>query len=261
MRRFLRAFGLYERVFQKRIHNGLLMEVCPAEHIQQQLFWHGYYEKQAVQVWEQLVIPGSIVLDIGANTGYYSLVAAPRAAHVYAFEPAPLLRKAIEANCKLNNLENIVVVPIAAGAGPGTATLYLSATDNTGMTGMRPAENFSGRQETVAVMDIDGWLFSQQIEKVDLVKIDVEGAEMEVLQGMSGMLDSNNPVIFIEVIGSLLGGYGHTPEAVFQFLEEKGFKAWLPDFRQGLIALDKSCEADTVIFARPGTLPEKMVQR
>ena len=75
--------------FLKRIHNGLLVAVEPREHIQQQLFWYGFYEKIYVLTWEAFILPGAVVLDIGANFGYYSMVAAPKASAVYAFEPEP----------------------------------------------------------------------------------------------------------------------------------------------------------------------------
>lgn len=236
------------------------MQVCPAEHIQRQLFWHGFYEKQAILCWEQLVKPGCTVLDIGANAGYYSLVAAPLAGHVVGFEPATDLRRQFETNLHLNQLQNVTVVPMAAGSSRGETTLFLSAADNTGMNAVRIPENFSGSQEKVQVTDIDSWMAENNIPDAHLVKIDVEGAEMEVLSGMTQLLKRSTPILFIEVIAAQLAAFGQSPVALFGFLREKGYTAFLPGPAGGLTPLEDAVEADTVIFARPGSLPQKLLR-
>ena len=260
MRAILRLAGIEQRSFVKKIHNGLLMQVCPAEHIQRQLFWHGFYEKQAILCWEQLIRPGSTVLDIGANAGYYSLVAAPRAGHVVGFEPATALRQQFETNLQLNHLQNVTIVPMAAGIARGETTLFLSAADNTGMNAVKVPENFSGSRENVQVTDIDSWMAENNLPDVHLIKIDVEGAEMDVLTGMTQLLLRSRPILFVEVIAAQLAVFGQSPAILFGFLREKGYTAFLPGPAGSLSPLENVVEADTVIFAAPGSIPQQLLQ-
>lgn len=202
------------------------MYVNPSEHIQQQLFWYGYYEKEVILTWEAFLQTGYVVLDIGANAGYYSLIASRKVRQVYAFEPSPLMRQQLEKNIALNALPNISVEPYAVSDKDGTARLYLSADDNSGMTGMQPAENFSGTTEMVKTVSIDEWLLTKGSPTINVIKIDVEGAEMKVLEGMKGLLKKDHPDICIEIIPSLLGKYGNKAEDVFQFLDDLGYNPY-----------------------------------
>jgi FkbM family methyltransferase len=222
-RSFMQRMGLLNRIYTKKLHNGLLMYVNPSEHIQQQLFWYGYYEKEVIQTWESLLHTGFVVLDIGANAGYYSLIAAIRTKQVYAFEPSLAMRQQLESNIKLNAIRNISVEPCAVSDRNGTATLYLSSSDNSGMTGMQPAENFSGVTQTINTVSIDEWIVTKDSLRIDMIKIDVEGAEMKVLEGMKNVLEKDHPGIFIEIIPSLLEKYGSKAEDVFQFLDKFGY--------------------------------------
>jgi FkbM family methyltransferase len=219
----MKRMGLLNRVYIKKLHNGALMKVNPSEHIQQQLFWYGYYEKDVILAWESFTQKDFTVLDIGANAGYYSLIASKKVHQVYAFEPSPLMRLQLEQNIALNGNQNISVEPYAASDQSGAATLYLSANDNSGMTGMQPAENFSGTTELVKAITIDEWHITKGSPKIHMIKIDVEGAEMKVLEGMKGLLKRDQPGIFIEVVPELLRKYGHTTEGLFKFLGDLGY--------------------------------------
>jgi FkbM family methyltransferase len=228
------------------------MYVKPSEHIQQQLFWYGYYEKNAILTWEALIPSNAVVLDIGANAGYYSLVAAPKASAVYAFEPAKAMTEEIEKNSHLNNFSNIHVQAFALGKQAINAGLYLSATDNTGMTGLAMPANFSGETETVSIQTLDQWTATQKPARVDCIKIDVEGAEMDVLSGASSVLQQYKPVILIEIIASLLTKFNSTPSSIYQLLSASGYTAYEIVSAGLLRRLDEPKEAYTVIFLPAG---------
>lgn len=234
------------------MHNNSLMYVNPLEHIQQQLFWYGYYEKEAILTWEAFIQPGDTVLDIGANAGYYSLVAAPKAKLVYAFEPATSIRQLLEKNVSLNKFDNIRVQAVAISNEAGKATLYLSSEDNIGMAGLRPAENFSGNTEIVNTITLDEWIASQDIKKIALIKIDAEGTEMNILAGMRTILEEHKPAIFMEVIAELLGKFDQSPSAIFKLLLSTGYTAYEPVISCVLKPLHKPKEADIVIFLPAG---------
>lgn len=246
----MKLTGTFDRVYTKKLHNGYFMQVNPTEHIQQQLFWYGYYEKNIVQVWESLIQENCTVLDIGANAGYYSLVAAKRAKQVYAFEPSPAIRQQLEKNIAINGIKNISVEPYAVSNEAGKATLYVSANDNSGMSGLQPAANFSGITETVNTIRIDEWIRSKNSPKINAIKIDVEGAELKVLEGMKQLLGKDKPPVFIEVADSLLVKYGYSSLDIYRFFENIHYVAFEMDAENKLKKLDRQEQAtsEMVLF-------------
>ena len=248
--RFLKYFGLDKKTYKKKLHNGLLVEVCPADHIQQQIFWYGYYEKSAIELWETLIQPDSVVLDIGANIGYYSLVASAKASSgtVYAFEPGSFLLQKLAQNVKINRISNVHVIPVAISNQTGSAIFYPADLSNLGMSGLRQPSNFCGLQEKVNSIRLDEWAAAIQIDQVDIIKIDVEGAELSALQSMTQVLTTFKPILFVEVIGVLLKRFGDSVEALFQALEEFGYLPYKIEKELTLKKLDRPEENDSVIF-------------
>lgn len=224
------------------------MKVCPSEHIQQQLFWYGYYEKEAVLTWETLIGKDHTVIDIGANAGYYTLIAAPRAKQVIAFEPSHEIRAQLEGNVRRNGFENVRIESFALSNVTRQADLFLSRADNTGMSSLQPPENFPGKKESVSVITLDEWIATQPISSLTLVKIDVEGAEWNVLSGMTGILAKYKPVLFVEVISELLARFGHSVNDVYDLLHNLGYAAYEIVAPNTLRRVMNPAEADTIVF-------------
>lgn len=251
-RALLRRTGLYERDFIKKLHNGRLFRVCAADHIRQQILWYGYYEKDAVRCWEALAEPNMIVIDAGANTGYYSVVAAARKANVFAFEPASNNRKELEANISLNPGLHITVSSSALSNKNAEAIFYIAGKDNSGMSGLQEPENFSGTKEMVRLIRFDDWRKEQGIGSPGLIKIDTEGAEMDILEGMRATLLECHPLLFIEVMPEHLEKTGHTVTSLFSYLSALQYEAFLPVAPLLLKRLQVPAAADVVIFAPAG---------
>ena len=223
---FLRSFKLDHKTYRKKLSHGLYINLVPADHIQKEIFWYGYYEKEAVKLWFELIKLDSVVVDVGSNIGYYSLLAASKATtgHIYAFEPVSFLQEAIKKNISLNHLSNISVYPFAVSAQKKEAVVYVSAEDNLGMSGLHPPENFSGKTENVSTISLDEWKQSNAIKKIDFIKIDVEGSEMNVLLGMQSILLKDKPVVFIEIIQKNLSQFGISIEDVYTFINSFNYK-------------------------------------
>lgn len=219
-KKILLLLNLSSRTYKKKIHNNLYINVTPCDHLQEQIFWYGYYEKEAILIWEKLIATDSTVIDIGANIGYYSIVAGHMAkkGKVFAFEPIAALRKKIELNCSINKLANVSIEPFAVGNQPGKCKIYISSNDNVGMSGIQPQENFSGITEDTDMISLDEWSSFHQLKKIDIIKIDTEGAELKVLQGMIKIIEQNRPAIILEVITELLSMFGHTSSEVHSLL-------------------------------------------
>ncbi|MGE3619111.1 MAG: FkbM family methyltransferase [Acidimicrobiia bacterium] len=147
--------------------------------------------------------------DVGANTGFYSLIAAVVAPEVRitAFEPLPEARALLEANLALNGLaERVVVDPRAVGATPGTATLHIPVplADGTVETSASLSAEFKGDQVErgidVAVTTLDEAWLALGRPPTSFVKVDVEGAEPAALAGSTALVDGARPILSVEVL-------------------------------------------------------------
>jgi FkbM family methyltransferase len=171
--------------------------------------------------------PGDIVVDIGANIGVHSLPMARRAgqigATVFAFEAAPDTADRLESNA-IRNEVRLEVVRRALGATFGRATLSAAASWDPSDTGVRSLFGDGPSVCEVQVVTFDSWAEERRLSRLDLVKVDVEGAEMAVLQGMEGSLARLRPrLIVVEVVPDHLRRAGSSPEALAAFFEGLGY--------------------------------------
>lgn len=154
----------------------------------------GTYEHDTVQIFQKLVKPGMTVVDVGAHVGFYTLLAARLVGdngRVYAFEPNPEVYNILVRNIQINGYREIVrAVPKGVSNKKRTISLYVSCerSDEASFYSQESADNKCIEVETVSLDEFfadEGW------PKVDLVKIDVEGAEVEVLEGMRELTRRN----------------------------------------------------------------------
>jgi FkbM family methyltransferase len=156
--------------------------------------------------------PGSTFVDVGANVGYYALVAGAflRAkgggGRVYAFEPNPAVYAMFVESVRLSALDGIIeTYPLAVGDGDLPAVeLYLACGENSGLSTLAPyaahlesGELSKDRRVTVKCTSLDSFVSEHGVGRIDWLKIDVETAEMMVLGGMKGLLEKNPPTRII----------------------------------------------------------------
>jgi FkbM family methyltransferase len=251
MRSLLRLLHLEEYTYLKKISPGIYLYVNAFDHIQYHLFWYGCYELPAITLWRQLTTPDAVVIDIGANIGYYSIIAAHKAAagQVYAFEPYSAARRQLQRNIDVNHFRHIEALPFAVSDHAGTQALYISAKDNTSMTGLAPATNFSGNTETVQTVALDGWADARGLSRIDLLKIDVEGAEISVLSSMARILQRYRPLVFIEVRGQHLQKFGKTADDIYRLFSGHDYQPYEITGPGMLKKIASAVEGDSIIFA------------
>ncbi len=172
--------------------------------------------------------PGMTVVDIGANQGLYTLLFADlvgERGRVLAFEPDDLLYDALAENVAFNQARNVQLHHLAVGSGHGTMTLYRSLL-NSGDNRLATKSPKDGLRETVRVQieRLDVTLAGQRI---DFIKIDVQGWEMEAFRGMQALLDlpANRKIaIYFEFSPLDLQEAGTKPVEPLVFLKENGFE-------------------------------------
>jgi len=188
-----------DRKFVVRLsHTNLFMELTPAnQDIDLPVLQFGAYEISGTRFVQTLLKPGMVFVDVGANSGYYSLIASGLVApsgHVFAIEPAHIPYLKLVRNIQINGLENVKAIQSAAGIRSGRSVLYGSVVDrNDGLGSLAPGSGRSRLGRDVRVVTLDEVVRDTPTGKADLVKIDVEGTELDVLRGGEALLSSSSP--------------------------------------------------------------------
>lgn len=187
-----------ERV-ERSVH-GYRMLLNPQDPgISRNLWLNGDREQQLRHLLEQELEPGNVVLDLGANIGYYALLERQLIGdegHIYALEPSPSNFELLKANIALNGAEQAIeVFPLAGGSAPSTGRFYLSEHSN--LNTFIPRLNNGARahgitDDYIEVEIVDMTSFLADKRPIDLLRMDVEGFEVEVIAGLRPAIESGN---------------------------------------------------------------------
>nr|MBN1230031.1 FkbM family methyltransferase [Anaerolineae bacterium] len=188
------------------------------------------YEIEKHRALESFLRPGDVFIDIGANKGDFSLLAARlvgQNGQVLAFEPEPTNCHWVQKSITLNGYTNIALYTIALSDKADMATLYIG--EKSGWHTLIPGQRHRDKGTiSVKTRTLDDCLREQGVlDSVNVIKIDVEGAEMSVLQGASETLARNRDLIVLLDIHPQLGV---SPEAVCAFLRERDFQLFAEEY-------------------------------
>ena len=174
-----------------------------------------------------LVKPDSRVIDVGANIGMLTLPLARAAStgRVVAFEPDPSNRARLEEHISMNAFGNVKVMALGLGSEQRVHRLYKVVGSNAGMNRIVLEDPSSDRfpYSEIKVERLDGLLPSLGLDRVDLIKIDVEGFELEVLKGAEATLRDFHPTLFIELDDDNLGENGSSAAQLIEWLVQRGY--------------------------------------
>lgn len=143
--------------------------------------------------------PGAVFLDIGANIGLHSLYMSAHAQHIHAFEPWLPARTRLSAAVADNDLRLIALHPFALGEHDCELPFYEPASANLGTGSFCRGLNVNRPHGVLPVRQGDGVLNALGLDRVDVIKIDTEGFEIEVLRGLRQSLARFNPVVVVEI--------------------------------------------------------------
>jgi len=193
--------------------NSLCLYVC------------GSFEPNEFAFLDRILAPGMTFVDVGANDGYYSIFAARRlgaTGRVVAIEPSSRERRRLEANIVRNGIKTITVLPIALAEAPGKGELKLADGMHTGhntLGGFATEGVMAAATETVDLDTLDNVASLLHLDRVDLIKIDAEGAEVAVLQGARSVIAAQRPVLLVEVNNRALAAQGHSATSLLEMME------------------------------------------
>lgn len=186
-------------------YDSTLRLLCdPGSEIEWCVLFKGYYEVDLSNFLKTLVKPGMIVFDVGANVGVHSILTGSRvtdSGKVFAFEPNPGIRRRLQNNLQLNDLEHRVsVIPLGLSDRTGKARFWvpLEGSPNMGISSLHPSADLPVEIE-ILLSTLDDFFERQGLERLDVLKIDTEGNDMAVLRGARNVLERFSPTIIVEI--------------------------------------------------------------
>ncbi|HUR53329.1 MAG TPA: FkbM family methyltransferase [Gemmataceae bacterium] len=224
----VRSVRFRERLVRTRVLGGPSLWVKPNDLIGRHIFYDGVWEGSTTRHFYDGLRPGDVVLDVGANIGQYTVLAAKKVGprgRVFAVEPGEETRRILDMNISTNGLSNVSIFSVAAWDADTELFLDVGEADNCGSAGVRvgPAERTTAA--TVPARRLGPLLRAAGCDRIDILKIDIEGAELPALRGLDDFFRDSPPrAVYCE----LLGGhprFGASATDLFDFFDHHGYRA------------------------------------
>lgn len=235
VRRRLRPFTPIVTPFDR----DLRIEVRPGDRLGRRVLLMGYSDREHAALLHAILRPGMVYVDVGAHIGQFTLVAAARVGPggaVHAFEATGETYEQLRRNIALNGLSWVTATRAAVFERPGELTLQVCVRGkgefNSVGRPLRPRDEIVA-EEVVPAVTIDGYCAEHGVERVDLMKIDTEGAELQVLRGARGALGRpDGPTVVFECHDVTAASMGHRAADVGAFLREHGYELFRLDLER-----------------------------
>lgn len=179
--------------FRYRGNTGNLIDAC--------MYYYGAWEKSALNFMRDTLTNDSVMIDVGANTGIYSVVASKQAKYVHAIEPYPPILVRLHHIIDENKIPNVTVHPVGLGAEEAELPFFPPPDRNLGWASFVPGFVQGSRGDTLKLKIVQGDSYFQKngIARVDFIKMDIEGYEKPALAGLQQTLRRNRPVVLMEL--------------------------------------------------------------
>ncbi len=231
-----------ERFTVAVLEPGFTMKLDLQDPVQRRIYFYGDYdERYEADMVRRLLERGEVFWDIGANIGYFSLLAAmalQNTGQVVAFEPGSQAYARLAENIALNPYPNIILHKLAVTDRSGEAILYLAGNTADGGATLYGSRGEQTVEERVGAVSLDEFCPPARLKAPDFIKIDVEGAELSVLRGGAHLLDRFRPLLLLEMKEATLTASGTSKAEIQEFLQHYGYLAAYPQRRRWYPAPD-----------------------
>jgi len=210
----------------------LSIDLRLSEHMQSRMFWVDYYNRDIVALFNKLLQPGMVVVDAGANIGEITLVAAKRTGdtgRIIAFEPIDAIAQSLEENIRRNALGTATVVRAGLSDTCGSTSIYASCgqsytgKEHHGLGSLYGGVNDGPALQTIRLTTLDAYLLEHPVQRLDLIKIDIEGAELPCLRGAERTIARHRPLLVIEIQAQSAIAAGYRQTDILDYLAQFGY--------------------------------------
>lgn len=220
--------------------DGMKVDIDTRQLIDWVTYFHGMYEPQMSTLFEKLLGRDGVAVDVGANVGAHTLTLSRLVGangRVVAFEPNPAIREKLHRNVQLNALGNVSIFGCALGEFPDVLQLRVPRKDsfegsNPGLASLMALDTPHDCVD-VTVRRFDDVADELALQRLDLIKIDVQGYEQQVLKGMDASLRRFRPAVIFEFEEWAWKKSGSTWEGVYAQLSRLQYEIWQVDVRHG----------------------------
>lgn len=208
---------------------GISMKVDLSKHMGKAIYWRGAHDWSPIFTLESQLKKGDTFIDVGANQGEYTLWAARKAGttgKVYSFEPMAGLFAQLKENIQLNPTYKSVFHPIQLGLSkePGELELFTQLGENEGTNTIFSSDQFNISLGKIQLDTLDNQVEKLGIDRIDVMKVDVEGAELQVLQGGEKSIEKFRPKLLLEINREACKSGGYEAEDILELLQKYDYK-------------------------------------
>lgn len=218
-----------ERYVTVELDKGFKMKLDLRDLEQLKIYFYGHYhERYEAKLVKSLLDDDEVFWDIGANIGYFTLLAATALkgrGQIVSFEPGKVAFERLADNISLNSFNNIQIYNLAVTDTAGEAVLYLSNDPADSSANLYSPAKDGGRREVCRTVTLDQFRRDQGLRSPDLIKMDVEGAELAALSGAEDIISSSTPLLLIEMEEKNLKAAGASKAAIQKLLTGYGYLA------------------------------------
>ncbi len=184
------------------LNDGLVCFVNTKDLIGWKILFYGEYEEDTNRILKEYVKPGDVVIEAGANIGSETLILSKLVGNsgmVYGFEPSPYVFDRLKINIQINELQNVKAYDVALGEDDKMITfnIFPKGYCNSGMSS-KYLETSVTKKIDVKQQTLDTFIAENNINKVSFLKMDIQGAELDLIKGASKTLEKFHPIIFSE---------------------------------------------------------------
>lgn len=228
--KFIPSNYLYKKGSIRNVtRNNINLELDISEYVDHFLYYG--LKENSFENLNSYIKKGDVIFDVGANNGHTSLVFSQQIGNdgkIYSFEPDNINYKRAEKNIQLNNVKNIQLLKYGIGSKSEKLKLFNIDESNLGMNRIMKDDSKYSYQE-IDVISLDNFISSNNINKLNIIKIDVEGFEKEVLLGAENTIRQFKPIIYIEVNNNFLKEHQTSASEIYNFFKSISYTLYFAE--------------------------------
>ena len=188
----------------------------------------GDYEKPILSMIFKLIKPNFTIFDIGTNIGWYTLNIAKifPDAKIFSFEPIPLIFGELKANLDLNGFKNVEIHNFGFSDREDKLTFYVNPEETVSASLKNISESTNIQEIACFVKRLDDFVVAHDVENLDFIKCDVEGAELLVFKGGLKAIKQYQPIIFAEMLRKWSAKFNYHPNDIIKLLSQAGYRCF-----------------------------------